>query len=266
MDGFCNERGKVMSKHLQYHIAMGKGDVGRYVILPGDPARAEKIAKYFDDAVHVATNREFTTYTGTLLGEKVSVTSTGIGGPSASIAMEELVKIGADTFVRVGTCGGINLKVESGDCVIASAAVRHEGTSLEYAPIEYPAAADFEVTRALADAAKDLGYRYHVGVVQNKDSFYGQHSPDSMPISYALNNKWEAWKRLGVLSSEMESAALFTVAAARGVRCGTVLHTVWNQERKALGMDPMEDMDENTEKAILCAIEALKKLIINDKE
>ena len=251
---------------LQYHIAMKEGDVGRYVILPGDPARAAKIAKYFDGAVHVATNREFTTYTGTLLGEKVSVTSTGIGGPSASIAMEELVKIGADTFVRVGTCGGINLKVESGDCVIAASAIRHEGTSLEYAPIEYPATADFEVTCALAESARELGYRYHVGVVQNKDSFYGQHSPDSMPVSYALNNKWEAWKRLGVLCSEMESAALFTVAAARDVRCGTVLHTVWNQERKALGMDPMDDMDENTEKAIVCAIEALKKLIIKDKE
>ena len=251
---------------MQYHIAMGNGDVGRYVILPGDPGRCEKIAKYFDDAYLAATNREYTTYTGTLLGEKVSVTSTGIGGPSASIAMEELVHIGADTFIRVGTCGGINLKVEGGDCVIADGAVRHEGTSLEYAPIEYPAVADFEVTCALRDAAKELGYRYHVGVVQNKDSFYGQHSPDSMPVSYALNNKWEAWKRLGVLASEMESAALFTVAAARGVRCGTVLHTVWNQERKALGMDPADGKDENTEKAIICAIEALKKLIILDKE
>ena len=134
---------------LQYHIAMKKGDVGRYVILPGDPGRCQKIAKYFEGAVHVATNREYTTYTGTLLGEKVSVTSTGIGGPSASIAMEELVKIGADTFIRVGTCGGINLKVQSGDCVIASSAIRHEGTSLEYAHIEYPATVDFEVTCAL---------------------------------------------------------------------------------------------------------------------
>ena len=158
------------------------------------------------------------------------------------------------------------MKVESGDCVIANSAIRHEGTSLEYAPIEYPATADFEVTCALAEAAKGLGYRYHVGVVQNKDSFYGQHSPDSMPAAALLNYKWEAWKRLGVLSSEMESAALFTVAAARGVRCGTVLHTVWNQERKALGIDPMDDKDENTEKAIVCAVEALKRLIIKDKE
>lgn len=244
---------------------MSKGDVGRYVILPGDPGRCEKIAKYFDNAVLVAQNREYTTYTGTLLGEKVSVTSTGIGGPSASIAMEELVHIGADTFIRVGTCGGIDLRVKSGDCVIAQGAVRHEGTSLEYAPIEFPAVASFDVTLALRDAAKELGYSCHVGVVQNKDAFYGQHSPDSMPVSYSLNNKWQAWKKLHVLASEMESAALFTVAAARDVRCGTVLHTVWNQERKAEGLDPADDMDENTEKAILCAIEAVKKLILNDR-
>lgn len=254
-----------MNKEKQYHIAMSNGDVGRYVILPGDPGRCAKIAKFFDNAVLVASNREFTTYTGYLLGEKVSVTSTGIGGPSASIAMEELVKIGADTFIRVGTCGGIDLRVEGGDCVIASGAVRHEGTSLEYAPIEYPAVADFEVTCALAEAAKELGYRYHVGVVQNKDSFYGQHSPDTMPVSYSLNNKWQAWKRLHVLASEMESAALFTVAAARDVRCGTVLHTVWNQERKAEGLDPMDMQIEDSEKAIICAIEAMKKLIIERK-
>lgn len=254
-----------MNKKREYHIALSKGDVGRYVILPGDPGRCAKIAEYFDNAVLVAQNREYTTYTGTLMGEKVSVTSTGIGGPSASIAMEELVHVGADTFIRVGTCGGIDLDVKSGDCVIAQAAVRHEGTSLEYAPIEYPAVASFEVTCALSDAAKELGYSCHVGVVQNKDAFYGQHSPDSMPVAYSLNNKWQAWKKLHVLASEMESAALFTVAAARGVRCGTVLHTVWNQERKAEGMDPEDDKDENTERAIICAVEALKKLIASDR-
>lgn len=252
-------------KDLQYHIKCGKGDVGRYVILPGDPGRCEEIAKYFDDAKCVAYNREYKTYTGTLHGEKVSVTSTGIGGPSASIAMEELVKLGADTFIRVGTCGGINLKVEGGDIVIATGAVRHEGTSIEYAPIEFPAVADFGVVQALYASACELGYKHHEGVVHNKDSFYGQHSPNSMPVSYQLNNKRESWKALGVLASEMESAALFTVAAARGVRCGTVLHTVWNQERKALGMDPMDMQIEDTQKAIICAIEAIKKLILQDR-
>ena len=252
--------------NLQYHISCGTGDVGGYVILPGDPGRCERIARYFDNAECVAYNREYKTYTGTLLGEKVSVTSTGIGGPSASIAMEELAHLGAHTFIRIGTCGGIDMKVEGGDIIVANGAVRHEGTSLEYAPIEFPAVASFDVTCALADSARELGYRYHVGVVHNKDSFYGQHSPESMPVSYMLNDKWQAWKRLGVLASEMESAALFTVAAARGLRCGTVLHTVWNQERKAAGLDPADMQIEDTERAIQCAVLAIKKLISANKD
>ena len=171
------------TRELQYHIALCPGDVGRYCILPGDPARSKIIAMFFDDAVHVATNREYTTYTGTLLGEKVSVCSTGIGGPSAAIAMEELTAIGADTFLRVGTCGGIDLKVKSNDVVVATGAIRNEGTSREYAPIEFPAVADFEVVSAMVQAAKDSGHPWHVGVVQCKDSFYGQHSPHRMPVS-----------------------------------------------------------------------------------
>ncbi len=250
---------------LQYHIACKKGDVGRYVILPGAPERTDEIASYFDDPHFVAQNREYKTYTGTIEGVPVSVMSTGIGGPSAVIAMEELVRCGADTFIRVGTCGGINTKVGCDDVVIASAAVRAEGTSREYAPIDYPAAADFELTRALADAAKALGYNYHVGVVQNKDSFYGQHSPDSMPVADMLNYKWEAWKRLGVLASEMESAALFCCAAARGVRCSTVLHVVWNQERRKLGLEPEDSFSGSTEKAIKTAVEAIRSLISAEK-
>ena len=203
-----------MSKEKMYHIALSEGDVGRFVIVPGDPGRCEKIARYFASPRLVGQNREYTTYTGTLDGVPVSVTSTGIGGASAAIAMEELTKIGADTFIRVGTCGGINMKVRSSDVVIATGAIRMEGTSREYAPIEYPATADYGVTRALTDAAEALGYTWHAGVVQCKDSFYGQHSPEKSPVSYELLAKWEAWKKLGVLASEMESAALFTVAAA----------------------------------------------------
>lgn len=203
-----------------YHIACAPGDVGKYVILPGDPGRCEKIAAHFDSPVKVASNREYTTYTGYLDGVKVSVTSTGIGGPSASIAVEELTELGADTFIRVGTCGGMSKKVHGGDCIVVTGAVRNEGTSREYAPIEYPAVPDFGVTSALVSAAEKLGFRYHAGVVHNKDSFYGQHSPESMPVSYELTAKWEAWKRLGVLASEMESAAIFTVCAARGTRAG----------------------------------------------
>ena len=132
----------MIASERQLHIDLVPGDVGKYVLLPGDPGRCEKIAKYFDNPVHVRTNREYVTYTGTLLGEKVSVCSTGIGGASASIAMEELANVGADTFLRVGTCGGIDLDVKSGDVVIATGAIRMEGTSREYAPIEFPAVAD----------------------------------------------------------------------------------------------------------------------------
>ena len=248
----------------QFHIRCGEGDVGRYVFLPGDPGRCESIAAHFDNPVHIGMNREYNIYTGTLLGEKVSVCSTGIGGPSAAIAMEELHAIGADTFVRVGTCGGIDLNVRSGDVVVATGAIRYEHTSLEYAPIEYPAVADFEVMTALVQAAKNLGKPLQVGVVQCKDSFYGQHDPKRMPVSYDLLQKWEAWKRLGVKASEMESAALFVVANALGCRCGSCFHVIWNQEREAAGLD--QDMSEDTSSAIAVGVEALKLLITADRE
>ena len=248
----------------QFHIHCVPGDVGRYCILPGDPGRCAAIAALFDDAKQVAQNREFNIYTGTLLGEKVSVCSTGIGGPSAAIAMEELVNVGADTFIRVGTCGGIDLDVKSGDIVVATGAVRQEGTSREYAPIEFPAVSDLEVANALVAAARSLGKTVHAGVVQAKDSFYGQHSPGRMPVSYDLLNKWEAWKRLGVKASEMESAALFVVAAALKVRCGSCFHVIWNQEREAAGLD--QDMSEDTSAAVRVGVEALKLLIAQDKK
>lgn len=248
----------------QFHIQCVEGDVGRYVILPGDPGRCEAIAKLFDDPVHVGMNREYNIWTGYLLGEKVSVCSTGIGGPSAAIAMEELVKIGADTFVRVGTCGGIHLDVKPGDVVVATGAVRYEHTSLEYAPIEYPAVANFDVTCALKAAGEELGLCVHTGVVQCKDSFYGQHSPEKSPIYYELLHKWESWKRLGVKASEMESAALFVVADALGVRCGSCFHVIWNQEREKAGM--FMPMTEDTSGAIRVGVEALKKLILADKK
>ncbi len=248
----------------QFHIRCAPGDVGRYCILPGDPGRCAAIAALFDDARLISQNREFTVYTGSLLGEKVTVCSTGIGGPSAAIAMEELTAIGADTFVRVGTCGGIDLDVRSGDIVVATGAVRQEGTSREYAPIEFPAVADLAVANALVDAARSLGKTVHAGVVQAKDSFYGQHSPGRMPVSFELQNKWEAWKRLGVKASEMESAALFVVAAALRVRCGACFHVIWNQEREAAGLD--QDMSEDTSAAVRVGVEALKLLIERDRE
>ena len=222
----------------QYHIQVAKGEVGRYVIMPGDPKRCVKIAQYFDNPVLIADNREYITYTGTLDGVKVSVTSTGIGGPSASIAMEELYRCGADTFIRIGTCGGMQTEVKS-------------------APIEFPAVADLAVTNALVKAAGEKGYPFHTGVVQCKDSFYGQHEPEVKPVSYELLNKWEAWKRLGCLASEMESAAI-------RVRTGSCFLVVANQEREKLGLE--NPVVHDTDMAIQVAVEAIRELIRKDAD
>ena len=247
-----------------YHIDVAPGEVGKYVILPGDPKRCASIAKYFDNPVLIADKREYVTYTGYLDGEKVSVTSTGIGGPSASIAMEELVQCGADTFVRVGTCGGMALDVKGGDIIVATGAVRMEGTSKEYAPIEFPAVPSLDVVNALVTSAKEEKAVYHTGVVQCKDSFYGQHSPETKPVGYELLNKWDAWLQLGCLASEMESAALFTVASYLHVRCGSAFLAVANQERAKKGMDNPQAHD--TDLAVRVGIGALRRLIAEDRE
>ena len=250
---------KYAEEGMQYHLGIRDGDVGKYVILPGDPKRCAKIAAYLDGAEKIADNREFMTYTGKLDGVLVSVTSTGIGGPSAAIALEELVKAGAETFLRVGTCGGMQPEVKSGDLIIASGAVRMEGTSREYAPIEFPAAADFELVSALREAAGNLGFPAHTGIVQSKDSFYGQHEPEKMPVSYELQQKWEAWKRLGCLASEMETAAVFVVSSYLHVRAGSVLLAIANQEREKLGLENPVVLD--TDAAVRTAVEAVRILI-----
>lgn len=246
----------------QYHTGVGPEDIGKYVIMPGDPKRCAKIAEHFENAKLVADVREFVTYTGYLNGEKVSVTSTGIGGPSASIAIEELSKCGAHTFIRIGTCGGMQDDVLGGDVVIASGAVRMEGTSREFAPIEYPAVPDIKVVNALMSSAEEMKIRHHVGVVQCKDSFFGQHEPEVMPVSYELENKWQAWIRMGCLASEMESAALFIVGSFLRVRVGSCFLVVANQEREKKGLPNQQAHD--TEIAIKVAVEGLKKLIESD--
>ncbi|MCH4208376.1 MAG: uridine phosphorylase [Solobacterium sp.] len=245
------------------HTNLLPGEVGRYVLLPGDPKRCAKIAGCFEDSKLIADSREYTTYTGFLHGTKVSVTSTGIGGPSASIAMEELCACGADTFIRVGTCGGMAMDVKGGDLVIAASAVRMEGTSKEYAPIEYPSVADLSITNALVQSARDLGFEYHVGTVHCKDSFFGQRRPETLPNGAELLQKWDAWLKLGCLASEMESAALFIVASSLKVRCGTVLLTCANQEREKAGLD--NPLVTDTADAIHTAVHALGILIDQDR-
>jgi len=249
---------------VMHHIDLKQGDVGRYVLLPGDPGRCSFIAEHFDHADKIAQNREYTTYSGYLLGEQVSVMSTGIGCPSTAIAVEELTAIGADTFIRVGTTGGMQPHLRVGDLVIASAAVRDEGTSPQYVPLAFPAVADLDVTLALREAAQRLRLRCHVGITQTKDSFYGQRQPERMPVAEQLLARWKAWIAGGVLCSEMEAAAIFVVSSVLRKRAGGIMLVVANQElppptpeeqAKGTDLDPL----------IRTAIEAVKILITRDR-
>lgn len=256
----------ILNNEYEFHLQIKKGDIGRYVILPGDPARVPKIAELLDNPKQVAQNREYNIYTGFIDNEMVSVCSTGIGGPSAAIAIEELIHCGGDTFIRIGTSGGMALDVIGGDLCIATAAVRGEGTSYEYLPKDYPAVADFEVVSALKLAAESLsadedGNRYHVGVVQSKDSFYGETNPETMPVKQFLDERWSGYLKCGCLTSEMEAAAIFSVAIARGVRAGAVLTAIWNVERSNAGLPDKQCM--SSERAIKCSIEAIRYLIKN---
>ena len=207
----------------QYHIQLQKGDVGRYVLLPGDPGRSQIIARHLEGAVHVATNREYVTYTGFLDGVKVSVTSTGIGCPSSAIALEELVRVGADTFIRVGTSGAIQPGTKSGDLAIVTGAIRDEGTSIHYLPIAFPALADMEIVAALRSAAQKAGLPHALGISQAKDSFYGEVEPERSGVTTRLLDRWHAWQVGGAICSEMEAAALFIVASTLKVRAGGIM-------------------------------------------
>lgn len=246
-----------------HHLDIAKGDVGRYVFLPGDPGRCELIASRFDSPRKVASKREYETWTGELSGVPVSVTSTGIGGPSAAIAIEELVKYGADTFIRVGTSGAMQETINPGDLGIASAAIRDEGTSRHYMPLEFPAVADIDVTLALRSAANKTDRTVHVGVAQSKDSFYGQHEPGRMPIGPELQDRWNAWMAGGAICSEMEAATLYVVASTLGVRAGGIMMIAGHpdqrpmtaEERARCTLDPLIDV----------AVAGLVELIEADK-
>lgn len=245
-----------------YHIGLTKDDVKGITaaILPGDPGRVPLIAAQLSHSRPITQNREYTSWAGTCAnGKEILVMSTGMGGPSTAIAVEELHMLGIETLIRVGTCGGIQPEVCAGNLVIVSGAVRQEGTSREYVPVEYPAVADLAVTNALKAAAEALRFRNHVGIVQCKDSFYGQHDPERMPVGFDLMNKWDAWKKAGVLASEMETAALFVVAGILRMRAGAVMLCVWNQEREKMGLG--NDEVHDSEASIKTAIEAVTNLI-----
>ena len=247
----------------QYHIQVATGEVGRYVFLPGDPGRCELIARFFDDPKLVAKNREYETWTGYLDGEKVSVTSTGIGCPSAAIAIEELAKIGADTFVRVGTSGSMQHHIKPGDLGVIHGAIRDEGTTSHYLPMEFPAVADIDVTRGLATGARSTGKTVHVGISQTKDSFFGQHEPNRMPVASRLNDRWKAWMAGGAICSEMEAAALYIVAATLGVRAGGIMMILGHPDQSP--MTEAEWAAGSIENVLPAAIAGMREIIKADK-
>lgn len=235
----------------------GVGDVAKYVLIPGDPKRVEKIATFFDESSIVADNREFVTCTGSVGGIRVSACSTGIGCPSAAIAVEELANIGAQTFIRVGTAGALQSRIKTGDIVVASAAVRADGTSRNYVPVEYPAVADFDVTEALLRAAEGTKRKVHFGPVVSSDSFYGD-----------LDNL-RRWSSVNVLAVEMECSVVFTLAMLRRLTAGAIL-AVDGNPLMGVGKGEFEpgeksgEMDERVQDSIKAeiqiAIEAIKLL------
>lgn len=244
-----------------YHIGLTKENIegAKYAILPGDPARVVKIAMQLENPKGLIISREYTSYSGEINGEKVLVMSTGMGGPSTAIAVEELAQLGVENLIRVGTSGGMQLDVEAGDIVIASSAIRQEGTSKEYVPIEYPAVANIDLVNALKKAADELGLKNHTGVVHCKDSFYGQHDPNRMPVGYELEQKWNAWIKAGALCSEMETASLYTVSSCLRIKAAAVLLVIWNQEREKAGLP--QDKNFDVDREIKVAIKALQNII-----
>jgi uridine phosphorylase len=208
----------------QYHLAVGPDDVADTVLLPGDPERIEKITDQWDESELVAEHREFRTATGEYDGVPISTTSTGIGSPSAAIAVEELARVGCETFLRVGSCGALQPEMDVGDLVITSGAVRQEGTSDEYVREDFPATADDRVVAALVAAAEQLDHDYHVGVTASTDSFYaGQGRPGFEGFEAAGSEELvEELKRAGVLNFEMEASAILSLATLYGLRAGAV--------------------------------------------
>ena len=212
------------------HLPLKIGEIARYVIVPGDPNRVEIIASMFDDYTLQGSNREFNAAKGTYKGTDVSVVSTGIGCPSTAIAVEELAYIGAEVFIRIGTSGAVENSVKKGDIFIATGAVRDDGTSKQYIPIEFPAVADFEVVTNLIKASKQLNIESKVGICQSKDSFFGEVEPERMPVAPYLDYKWEAWQKGGVGASEMEAATLFTLAQIKKLKASAVLAVAVSDE------------------------------------
>ena len=248
------------------HVNLAKGEVGRYAIIPGDPDRCELIAAHLDNPRLVTRKREFTTWEGTLEGEKVTVTSTGIGGPSTAICVQELHKCGADTFIRVGTCASTCADVQCGDIVVASGSVRMDGTSLHYLPLEYPAVPSYQLLKRLEESSNALGYHTVVGVSITKDSFYTQTEPETKPVSDELISRWRSYVRGGAVCTSMEESILFLVGTSLGVRTGSVLVSATNFDGSVSRRNSADVYPTNSiQKPIQVAIEALRRVILEDR-
>lgn len=250
-------------KKQMMHIAVRQGDVGRYVFLPGSVERATLIAQHFDNPQKLAHHREHLTYVGELDGERVAVTSTGIGGPSAGIAVEELYQCGADTMMRIGSCASTSPLVCMGDVVIPKGAVRMEGTGDHYLPPEFPAVPDYEMFKALEKAAQESGFRYNTGITITKDSYYSEVSPETKPVYPELKWRWEAYEKGGATSTSMECSLLFLAAASLNIRMASALISATNY--KNYSNDDNDYPRDSEQRAIKVGIEAMRKIIAQDR-
>ncbi len=248
-----------------FHLGLNQSqlDGAGLAVIPGDPARVARIARHLEDPQPLASQREFTSYLGRINGTPIVVCSTGIGGPSTSVAVEELAQLGVRTFLRVGTTGSIQPDVGNGTIIVTQAAVRLDGASFHFAPAEYPAASDYWCTKALTEAAEEIGADYRVGITASSDTFYpGQERYDTVAGSVARRFKGslEEWRRLNVLNYEMESATLFTMCAANGWRAGCVAGVIANRALEEIPTDE-DKIAATEEQAIAVVIAAAGRLI-----
>ena len=245
----------IMTGNMQYHINCKQGDINKFVLLPGDPERVDAIADTWDEKKFIASHREFKTFSGKYSGVDISACSTGIGGPSAAIALEELANLGADTFIRIGTCGAINEKINCGDLIICSGAMRQDGTSEDYIDLSYPAVANYEVVAALIQACEKHGKKFHVGISCTTSSFHcGQARSGFNNFTQSkFENKIQDLQRAGVLNFEMEAATILTLAGLYGLRAGAVFAVVADRNKNKFIYTGIED-------AIIIANEAVKIL------
>ena len=251
-------------KKKMMHIGLYKGDIGEYVLLPGSPERAERLSHMLEDATEVAYNREYRTYTGKLDGIAVSVTSTGMGGPSTAIAVEELRECGAHTIIRVGTCESLSNSVHVGQVVLPNGAVRMEGVANHYSPPEFPAVPDMEVLAALEAAAREVNAVFHIGIAVTKAVFSSQYAAQERPICHSLKERWYAYRSAGALCAEMGCAPMFTAAGSLQMRAAAVLGVAFENDRYS---DDAADWNEDCEEiACRVAVEAVRKLINHEKE